>query len=187
MATSGNDGTDVSAVPAFRCAQCGLRTNLRSFRLLRDQQRVLLCRVHMFSCQTACCARQNVRNKESRPLFGCFGPGGRPHSCLFASPSVEGVGAPTGRWPGLLQTGMARLATGPGREASRPAPCGAPTRHLGLYAFDGGRTGPAHSGRRGCPSTARGRGLRKSPARGCRSRSPPCERLRKAPLELGSG
>src|SRR5499426_271631 len=47
---------------------------------------------------------------------------------------------------------------GPGREASRPAPCGAPTRHLGLYAFDRGRTGPARSGRRGCPSTARGRG-----------------------------
>src|SRR5262245_881587 len=47
---------------------------------------------------------------------------------------------------------------GPGREASRPAPCGAPTRHLGLYAFDRGRTGPAPSGRRGCPSTARGRG-----------------------------
>src|SRR5262245_38822778 len=47
---------------------------------------------------------------------------------------------------------------GPGREASRPAPCGAPTRHLGLYAFDRGRTGPGPSARRGCPSTARGRG-----------------------------
>src|SRR5262245_45356083 len=47
---------------------------------------------------------------------------------------------------------------GPGREASRPAPCGAPTRHLGLYAFDRGRTGPGRSARRGCPSTARGRG-----------------------------
>src|SRR5262247_333734 len=47
---------------------------------------------------------------------------------------------------------------GSGRETSRPAPCGAPTRHLGLYAFDRGRTGPGHSARRGCPSTARGRG-----------------------------
>src|SRR5262249_9378428 len=47
---------------------------------------------------------------------------------------------------------------GPGREASRPAPCGAPTRHLGLYAFGRGRTGPGRSARRGCPSTARGRG-----------------------------
>src|SRR5262245_50290521 len=46
---------------------------------------------------------------------------------------------------------------GPGREASRPAPCGAPTRHLGLSAFDRGRTGPGRSARRGCPSTARGR------------------------------
>src|SRR5262249_51864624 len=27
---------------------------------------------------------------------------------------------------------VARLAAGPGREASRPAPCGAPTRHLRL-------------------------------------------------------
>src|SRR5215831_6294955 len=51
-------------------------------------------------------------------------------------------------------------APGSGREASRPAPCVAPTRHLGLYAFDRGRTGPAPSGRRGCPRTARGRRLR---------------------------
>jgi len=71
---------------------------------------------------------------------------------------------------------------GSGREASRPAPCGAPTRHLGLYAFDRGRTGPAPSGRRGCPSTARGRRLRKSFARRCRSRSPPTRRLMNAPL-----
>src|SRR5262249_55602797 len=47
--------------------------------------------------------------------------------------------------------------------------------------------GRLDSGRRGCPRTARGRRLRKSSARRCRSRSPPAERLRKAPLELGSG
>src|SRR5262249_3693558 len=66
-----------------------------------------------------------------------------------------------------------RITPDEGRETSRPAPCGAPTRHLGLYAFDRGRTGPAPSGRRGYPSTARGRWLRKSFARRCRSRSPP--------------
>jgi hypothetical protein len=43
------------------------------------------------------------------------------------------------------------------------------------------------SARRGCPSTARGRRLRKSFARRCRSRSPPTERLRKAPLETWIG
>ena len=54
-----------------------------------------------------------------------------------------------------------RAMSGSGRtmvHIGAPAPCGAPTRHLGLYAFDGGRTGPTPSGRRGCPSTARGRG-----------------------------
>src|SRR5262249_8680151 len=47
--------------------------------------------------------------------------------------------------------------------------------------------GRLHSGRRGCPSTARGQRLRKSFARRCRSRSPPTERLRKAPLETWIG
>src|SRR5262245_31970169 len=102
--------------------------------------------------------------RKSAPVYGS-GPGGRPHSCLFASPSGEGVGAPTRRmaWISPDRPRSALLlgepgSPGPGREASRPAPCGAPTRHLGLYAFDRGRTGPGRSARRGCPSTARGRG-----------------------------
>src|SRR5262249_1555946 len=65
------------------------------------------------------------------------------------------------------------VARGEGRHASTPAVWAVPTRDLGLYAFDRGRTGPAPSGRRGYPSTARGRWLRKSFARRCRSRSPP--------------
>jgi hypothetical protein len=111
---------------------------------------------------------------------------GAPSFLSLSLPPIEGVGAPTRR---CARTGD-RAMSGSGRtvvHSGAPAPCGAPTRHLGFYAFDGGRTRPTPSGRRGCPSTARDRGVRKSPARGCRSRSPPRERLRKAPLELGSG
>src|SRR5262245_11501201 len=107
---------------------------------------------------------------------------GSPAFLSFRFPSGEGVGAPTRRIARITPGGV-RITPDDGRETSRPAPCGAPTRHLGLYAFDRGRTGPAPSDRRGCPSTARGRRLRTSFARRCRSRSPPTERLRKAPLE----
>ena len=110
--------------------------------------------------------RGDVTNsqKEIGPCFGS-GPGGRPRSSSSVSLAIEGDGAPQGAWPGFRQTGPGVRGSraspdtpGSGREASRPAPCGAPTRHLGLYAFDRGRTGPAPNGRRGCPSTARGRG-----------------------------
>jgi hypothetical protein len=109
---------------------------------------------------------------------------GTPAFLSFASPNRGGRRADKALCPARDQA-----MSGSGRTVvhiGAPAPCGAPTRHLGLYAFDGGRTGPTPSGRRGCPSTARGRGC-VVPARGCRSRSAPCERLRKAPLELGSG
>src|SRR5437867_10658569 len=59
---------------------------------------------------------------------------------FFHPPQGEGVGAPQGAWPGFRQTGPElRKALGgpgtpgPGREASRPAPCGAPTRHLSFW------------------------------------------------------
>src|SRR5262249_61304 len=128
-----------------------------------------------------------LRRRESslsqKKIGPCLRLWARGSPALFSSVSleIEGDGAPTRRC-----LDCSRLEWS-GREASRPAPCGAPTRHLGLYAFDRGRTGPAPSGRRGCPSTARGRRLRKSFARRCRSRSPPTERLRKAPLETWIG
>ena len=104
------------------------------------------------------------RPKEYRPLFRLWARGS-PAFSLFRLPRKRGGRRATRRmaWITPDRPGSAWLlggpgAPGPGREASRPAPCGAPTRHLGLYAFDRGRTGPAPSGRRGCPSTARGRG-----------------------------
>src|SRR4051812_45455135 len=44
----------------------------------------------------------------------------------------RGDGAPTRRTAWVARPEVARLAAGPGREASRSAPCGAPTRHLRL-------------------------------------------------------
>src|SRR5262245_1393154 len=106
---------------------------------------------------------QGVKRKPS-PVHMLWARGS-PAFLSFASPSGEGVGAPTRRmvWISPDRPRSALLlggpgTPGPGRETSRPAPCGAPTRHLGLYAFDRGRTGPGRSARRGCPSTARGRG-----------------------------
>src|SRR5215831_2626428 len=100
---------------------------------------------------SAIAVTSRIVKRKSAPVCGS-GPGGRPHSASSVSLAIEGDGAPTRRC-----LDCSRLEWS-GREASRPAPCGAPTRHLGLYAFDRGRTGPAPSGRRGCPSTARGRG-----------------------------
>ena len=131
-----------------------------------------------------------VESKENRPLFAALARGS---PAFLSSVSLENRGgwrADKAHCPDYSGR-VVRITPDDGREASRPAPCGAPTRYLGLYAFDRGRTGPARSGRRGCPSTARGRRLRLPPARRCRSRSPPTERLRKAPLEewigIGSG
>src|SRR5262245_36126130 len=113
-----------------------------------------------------------VKSKENRPLFRLWARGS-PLRPLFRLPrKSRGMARRQGAVPGLLR---ARCPDYSGRwvHLRAPAPCGAPTRHLGLYAFDRGRTGPAPSGRRGCPSTARGQRLRESFARRCRSRSPP--------------
>src|SRR5205823_6130054 len=116
-------------------------------------------RSHLFNCQTAyffSVKFQRVK-RRSAPVC-CFRPGGRPHSASSVSLTNEGDGAPTRRIARISPGGLSGLLRTMRRETSRPAPCGAPTRHLGLYAFDRGRTGPAPSDRRGCPSTARGRG-----------------------------
>ena len=139
-------------------------------------------RTHLFSCQTGGVLGRFKDAKENRPLFAALGQGVALISCLFASPKTKGVGAPTRRIARITPGGVSGLLRTLGALAVHPTPLGAPTRHLGLYAFDRGRTGPAPSGRRGCPSTARGRRLRLPPARRCRSRSPPSERLMSAPL-----
>jgi hypothetical protein len=48
------------------------------------------------------------------------------------SPSLRGDGAPTKRWPGSPGRRWHGLRPGLGVKASRPAPCGAPTRHFRL-------------------------------------------------------
>src|SRR5919197_132187 len=108
---------------------------------------------------------------------------GRPHSRLFASP--EGVGAPTRRCA-RLATGRCPAAAGPWCTAVHPRLA---ARQRGILAFMpltvvgpgrlvvAGEAARVRPGDEGCVPFARR----------CRSRSPPTERLRKAPLELGSG
>src|SRR5262245_26803695 len=117
------------------------------------------------SCQRLCPLYKSCQTaKENRPLFAALGQG-VALILFFRLPRNRGGRRATRRMTQVTldRPGSAWLpggpgSPGPGREASRPAPCGAPTRHLGLYAFDRGRTGPGRSARRGCPSTARGRG-----------------------------
>src|SRR4029450_14007637 len=72
---------------------------------------------------------------------------------------------------------------GSGREASRPAPCGAPTRHLGFWPLT--VVGPGRLLVAGEAARVRPRGEGCGPfAPRCRSRSPPTRRLRKAPPYL---
>src|SRR5262245_53218013 len=83
----------------------------------------------LFNCQTA---------KENRPLFATLGQGVALIP-LFRLPRNRGGRRATRRMTqvALDRSGSASFpdepgSPGPGREASRPAPCGAPTRHLGL-------------------------------------------------------
>src|SRR5215475_3543112 len=66
------------------------------------------------------------------PPVSALGQGIALIPLFFRLPHFEGDGAPTRRTAWIARPEVARLAAGPGREASRPAPCGAPTRHLRL-------------------------------------------------------
>jgi hypothetical protein len=122
---------------------------------------------------------QRVKRKSS-PVCGS-GPGDRPHFSLPSPSRSRGM---------ARRQGAAWIAPGwNGVGVKRHAPRLA-ARQRGILAFMPLTVvGPGRvvSARRGCPSTARGRRLRKSFARRCRSRSPPAERLRKAPLETWIG
>jgi hypothetical protein len=72
-----------------------------------------------------------LESKDGRPLFG-FGPGGRPHSSSSPPSYSRGMARRQSAGPGSPGPRLARLTPGRGREASRPAPCGAPTRHFRL-------------------------------------------------------
>jgi hypothetical protein len=109
---------------------------------------------------------------------------GSPSFLSSHLPLFEGDGAPTKRWPGSPGRRLARFP-GPGRETSRPAPCGAPTRHLGLTPQSA--IGPDQElfvPGGVCPEAARGSGLRKRLPAGCRSRSPLSRRLMKTPSTM---
>jgi hypothetical protein len=56
---------------------------------------------------------------------------GSPSFLSSVALAIEGDGAPTRRMARIAPSGV-RLAPDRGRETSRPAPCGAPTRHLRL-------------------------------------------------------
>src|SRR5438128_1859777 len=102
------------------------------------------------------------RDLNQKKIGPCLRLWARGSPAFLSSVSLEneGDGAPTRRIARITPGGVSGLLRTMRCIAMHPAPCGAPTRHLGLYAFDRGRTGPAPSGRRGCPSTARGRRLR---------------------------
>jgi hypothetical protein len=105
-----------------------------------------------------------VESKEYRPLFIALGQGVALIPVFSLPLRRGGWRADKAPCPDCSRRCPAASRTMVHNGA--PAPCGAPTRHLGLYAFDGGRTGPTPSGRRGCPSTARGRRLRLPPLAG---------------------
>jgi hypothetical protein len=87
----------------------------------------------VFSCQRARCGWRELRiGKRTSAPVSALGQGIALISFHHTTLLFEGDGAPTKRWPGSPGPKLARLAAGPGRETSRPAPCGAPTRHLRL-------------------------------------------------------
>src|SRR5215467_10111095 len=123
--------------------------------------------------------------RKSAPVCGS-GPGGRPHSSLLPSPQGEGVGAPTRRIARITPGGVSGLlrTMGVKRHAPRLA-----ARQRGIFAFRHLTVvGPGRLLVAGEAARVRPGDEVASPiARRCRSRSPPTERLRKAPLVLGSG
>src|SRR5215475_12602722 len=125
-------------------------------------------------------SRLLFESKEYRPLFAALGQGVARIPLLPSPSKTRGMARRQGALPGLLRAGV-RITPDDGRETSRPTPCGAPTRHLGLYAFDRGRAGSIVPGE--AARVRPGDEVASPIARRCRSRSPPTERLRKAPLE----
>src|SRR5262245_43290874 len=106
---------------------------------IRERWRKLLDRLPHFA-DAPCGLRAFilVGSKENRPLFAALGQGVALIP-LFRLPRNRGGWRATRRMTQVTldRSGSAWLpdepgSPGPGREASRPAPCGAPTRHLGL-------------------------------------------------------
>src|SRR5262245_53515303 len=111
-------------------------------------------------CQRLYPPYETVRYLESKKIGPCFGsgPGDRPYSSSSVSLANEGGDAPQGALPGLLRGG-------PRMTPADAVHCGGPprvsARQRGILAFRPLTVvgpGRVHSARRGCPSTARGRG-----------------------------
>jgi hypothetical protein len=123
------------------------------------------------------------RQNNIGPCFGA-GPGDRPHFLSSVSLTSRGMARRQGARPGSPDRRWHGLRPGPGR----PAPCGAPTRHLRLTPQSA--LGPRQEL---CvpggflPRPPVGQVCVNAPPAGAAPDPPPCERLRKAPLELGPG
>ena len=151
-------------------------------RFRGDERRMLLRPFSLFSCQRALGVEEGKR--KSAPCFG-FGPGDRPHSSHHTSLTSRGMARRQGARPGAPGRRWHGLRPALGVKTSRPAPCGAPTRHLRLTPQSA--IGPHQElfvPGGFIPEAARGSGLRKYPPAGCRSRSPLSRRLMKTPSSM---
>src|SRR5437870_11744172 len=114
------------------------------------------------------------------PCFGS-GPGDRPHFSSSVSLAIEGDGAPTGRSARITPGGVSGLLRMLGALAVHPRLA---ARQRGILAFMPLTVvGPGRLLMAGEAARVRPGDEVASPiGRRCRSRSPPTERLRKAPL-----
>src|SRR5438093_4402324 len=81
-----------------------------------------------------------MQAKESRPLFAALGQGGALIPLLPSPSKSRGMARHKAHGLDFARPARERVTPGrgperraPGREASRPAPCGAPTRHLSFW------------------------------------------------------
>src|SRR5262245_7983063 len=78
-------------LPALQCLSCAVPTRSLSSALICDAwaRRTIGLAKDEGRASAFCPPYKSVHyieSKDNRPLFACFGPEGRPHSCLFASP-----------------------------------------------------------------------------------------------------
>ena len=159
---------------------------LRSAFLLRGGERKLLLRPSsLFRCQRARCdwGELQIDKRKSAPV-SALGQGIALIPLSSVSLTSRGMARRQGARPGSPGRRWHGLRPGPGRETSRPAPCGAPTRHLRLtpQSAIGPRQELFVPGRfsRGRPWVR----IALLPARRCRSRSPLSRRLMKTPSTM---
>jgi hypothetical protein len=141
-------------------------------------------RIGVFSCQRAAAAGTRFKANEDQPLFHALRARERPHSVFLTSPPVEGDGAPTRR-SARIAPGQCPAAAGPWCTTVHPRLA---ARQRASSAYASSTPGPARSSLSLVVFSERRPwvGLRDCRPAGALP-LPPCERLRKAPLEHGSG